>query len=238
MTDNTSVVASYPFPNSSNGCLIDFWAPTLAAREAELVLPFVHPHSLPDPSWAETYYDTALLEMPMLGPRDSAVALHQIPISTSNDVTIPGLCPGVPALSATVGLEVHQTTSNLGEFDAASDGQHTPLFVESSSATASNAAVSQCGSSPSTAGIDEPSFAREACSSVHRAPARVPSFQCGHLGCGKRFSNSADWKRHCSSLQHGGMRKFRCSLCSKRFTRKDNLRRHHKKHHGGNGGSA
>jgi hypothetical protein len=205
MTDNTSVVASYPFPNSSNGCLIDFWAPTLAAREAELVFPFVHPHSLPDPSWAETYYDTALIEMPMLGPRDSAVALHQIPISTSNDVTIPGLCPGVPAFSATVGLEVHQTTSNLGEFElgfsadaaheppsfvshceplsqplssnlfsAASDGQHTPLFVESSSATASNAAVSQCGSSPSTAGIDEPSFAREACSSVHRARARVP----------------------------------------------------------------
>lgn len=51
---------------------------------------------------------------------------------------------------------------------------------------------------------------------------------CPYGGCGKRFSNTSHAKRHIN--KHCGMRAT-CPVCSKDFTRTDNLKAHTKKLH-------
>ncbi|KAF8460158.1 hypothetical protein BDZ91DRAFT_664694 [Kalaharituber pfeilii] len=49
-------------------------------------------------------------------------------------------------------------------------------------------------------------------------------------GCPRKFSTPKDRKRHVETV-HDKLRPFACSVCGKRYGRKDNLRVHMKKVH-------
>lgn len=54
---------------------------------------------------------------------------------------------------------------------------------------------------------------------------RILAFLCPYKDCSRALSTSASLRRHIDSV-HLGKKKFLCSVCTKRFTAKQNLKHH------------